>query len=80
MENFCGYLQAGLRLKRYSWANLNNHVLKLVYLGQVRARYDVEDELSTRKRDKSSLSISEHIYDDCESSSLLTILFIWLAS
>lgn len=65
MERFCGYLQAGLRSKRYPWANLNKSVLKLAYLEQLGARYNLENELSTHKRDKSTLSLGEHIYNDC---------------
>ncbi|KAJ6457509.1 hypothetical protein C8R47DRAFT_995638, partial [Mycena vitilis] len=33
------------------------------FIHQLRARYDVEDELPTRKRDKSVLSRSEKVYD-----------------
>ncbi|KAJ7667305.1 hypothetical protein B0H17DRAFT_950463 [Mycena rosella] len=65
MERYCGHLQSGLRSKRFPWANLNNRVLHTVYLEQLGARYDLEDELSTyRARNKSTLSRSEKIYED----------------
>jgi hypothetical protein len=59
-------MQSGLRSRRYPWANLNNRVLHLAYLEQIGARYDLTDELSPFKHDKSQLSTSEKIYDDCE--------------
>ncbi|KAJ7077173.1 hypothetical protein B0H15DRAFT_755284, partial [Mycena belliarum] len=35
MERYCGFLQAGLRSKRFPWANLNNVVLQKAYLEQL---------------------------------------------
>ncbi|KAJ7029534.1 hypothetical protein C8F04DRAFT_962737 [Mycena alexandri] len=49
IERFCGVLQAGLRSRRHPWANLNNRVIRLAYLEQLGARYDLEEELSTHK-------------------------------
>ncbi|KAF7360422.1 hypothetical protein MVEN_00772300 [Mycena venus] len=67
MERFCGSMQMGLRSRRHPWANLNNRVLKLAYLEQLGARYDLDHELSAyNQHDKSKLSISEKIYDGYE--------------
>jgi hypothetical protein len=75
MERFCGYMQSGLRSRRHPWANLNNRVLKLAYLEQLSARYDLTDELSLHKKtDKTKLSLSEKMYEDCESLIWVTVL------
>ncbi|KAF7340500.1 hypothetical protein MSAN_02121400 [Mycena sanguinolenta] len=50
MERYCGLLQAGLRSKRFPWANLNRNVLHVAYLEQLNARYDLEEELSQAKQ------------------------------
>ncbi|KAJ7477663.1 hypothetical protein FB451DRAFT_1032869 [Mycena latifolia] len=65
VERYCGYLQQGLNSRWFPWANLNNRILRTVYLEQLGARYDLEDELSTRRvYDKSALSRSERAYDE----------------
>ncbi|KAJ7237962.1 hypothetical protein C8J57DRAFT_1566441 [Mycena rebaudengoi] len=35
MERFCGWMQSGLRSRRFPWSNLNNLVLHRVYLEQI---------------------------------------------
>ncbi|KAJ7268898.1 hypothetical protein C8J57DRAFT_1435697 [Mycena rebaudengoi] len=62
MERFCGWLQGGIRSRRYPWANLNTRILNIVYLEQLGCRYDLEAELSTSKKSKSSLSLSEKMF------------------
>jgi hypothetical protein len=62
MERYCGILQAGLRSKRFPWANLNKNVLHVAYLEQLNARYDVEEELSGRK----TLRRAEYVYEGCQ--------------
>ncbi|KAF7354170.1 hypothetical protein MVEN_01104700 [Mycena venus] len=52
MERYCGILQAGLRSKRFPWANLNNNILHVAYLEQLNARYDLEAEFSSASRVK----------------------------
>ena len=47
MERFCGMLKIALRSRSQPWGNLNNRLKQLVYLGQLGARYDLEDELKT---------------------------------
>ncbi|KAJ7777637.1 hypothetical protein DFH07DRAFT_911583 [Mycena maculata] len=65
VERYCGFLQAGIRSKRFPWANMNNRILRHAYLEQLGARYDLEDELSTvSSRKKGELSRFEYIYPD----------------
>ena len=45
MERYCGILQAGLRSRQTPWANLNRRLLHMAYLSQLRAKYDLEEEL-----------------------------------
>ncbi|KAF8839065.1 hypothetical protein BDN67DRAFT_991030 [Paxillus ammoniavirescens] len=45
MEHYCGFLQAGLQSKRFPWSNLNKCLLHMAYLGQLKVKYNLEDEL-----------------------------------
>ena len=47
LERFCGILQGALRSQSQPWANLNNRITQLAYLGQLGACYNLEDELRT---------------------------------
>jgi hypothetical protein len=66
MERYCGVLQAGLRSRSAPWANLNNLVLHKAYLEQLGVLYDLDEELSSVKRAKGSLSRTEFVYDGCK--------------
>jgi hypothetical protein len=70
MERFCGTLQGALHSRSQPWGNLNNRITQLAYLGQLGARYDLEDELRTIDRFKVSNELSQFEQDfiGCESS------------
>ncbi|KAF7340503.1 hypothetical protein MSAN_02121700 [Mycena sanguinolenta] len=74
MERYCGLLQAGLRSKRFPWANLNKNVLHIAYLEQLNARYNLEEELSQAKQ--SGPRKLEYRYDNCGYCKILMILAI----
>ncbi|KAJ7340614.1 hypothetical protein DFH08DRAFT_915623 [Mycena albidolilacea] len=69
MERYCGLLQASLRSMRHPWANLNNNILRVAYLEQLNARYDVESELS--RPTTSAATKQEYTYDSCKLQSLI---------
>ncbi|KAJ7608962.1 hypothetical protein DFH06DRAFT_1017386 [Mycena polygramma] len=56
VERYCGVLQSRLRSRSAPWANLNNIILQKAYLEQLRARYDIEEELSLVKRAKGAFN------------------------
>ncbi|KAJ7124120.1 hypothetical protein C8R43DRAFT_1147581, partial [Mycena crocata] len=62
MERYCGFLKAGLRSKRFPWANLNNRILNYAYLEQLGSRYDLADELEIHGLRSRGPSQSEHVY------------------
>ncbi|KAJ7466345.1 hypothetical protein FB451DRAFT_1561112 [Mycena latifolia] len=64
MECYCGFLKAGLRSKRFPWANLNNRVLNYARLEQIGHRYDLADELTIYGRRSSGPSQAEKVYAD----------------
>ncbi|KAJ7457314.1 hypothetical protein FB451DRAFT_1142567 [Mycena latifolia] len=64
MERYCGFLKAGLRSKRFPWANLNNRVLNYARLEQIGHRYDLADELTIYGRRSSGPSQAEKVYAD----------------
>ncbi|KAJ7621835.1 hypothetical protein B0H17DRAFT_1290387 [Mycena rosella] len=64
MERYCGFLKAGLRSRRFPWANLNNRVLNYAYLEQIGSRYDLTDELEIFGRRSRGPSQSEKVYAD----------------
>lgn len=66
VERYCGFLQGGLKSKRFPFANLNNRILHHAYLEQLGARFDLEDELSNAAHLKGEISRFEHVYQDCE--------------
>ncbi|KAJ7436328.1 hypothetical protein FB451DRAFT_1061778 [Mycena latifolia] len=66
MERYCGFLKAGLRSKRFPWANLTNRVLNYARLEQIGHRYDLADELTIYGRRSSGPSQAEKVYADCE--------------
>ena len=70
MERFCGILQGALCSRSQPWGNLNNRITQLAYLGQLGARYDLEDELRTIDQFKvgNELSRFERDFVVCESS------------
>ena len=70
LERFCGILQGALRSQSQPWANLNNRITQLAYLGKLGARYDLEDELRTFHQYKVSNELSrfERDFVGCESS------------
>jgi hypothetical protein len=63
LERYCGDLKLGIHSKSEPWATLDKRVLYTAYLEQLYARYDLEDELSSKKR---ILTRGEIIFHDCE--------------
>jgi hypothetical protein len=68
MERFCGFLQAGLRSRRFPWSNLNKRVLHLSYLSQLKVKFNLKDELEElgQLRRDIELSRNEREYAGCE--------------
>lgn len=78
MERYCGFLKAGLRSRRFPWANLNKRVLNYAYLEQIGNRYDLADELEIFGRRSSGPSKAEKVYANCESiRARLTITYLF---
>ncbi len=48
MERYCGALQPAICSRRYPFASLARHVLEDAQLIQIKAYYDVVEELSLR--------------------------------
>jgi len=69
MERFCGASKGALRSRSQPWGNLNNRLIQLAYLGQLAARYDLEDELTMVDQFKVSNELSrfERVFAGCES-------------
>jgi hypothetical protein len=66
MERFCGILQLGLRSRSQPWANLDKRILHMSYMGQVGARYNLQDELTTYgEHTGDSARRNEKIYPEC---------------
>lgn len=65
MERYCGFLKAGLRSRRFPWANLNNRILHFAYLEQIGVRYDLTDELELYGRRTRGPSSSELVFKNC---------------
>jgi len=63
MEQYCGYLQAGLRSRNHPWANLNNRILHKAYLEQIDVYYDLEDDLTITSKD---LHRGEKVFNECK--------------
>jgi len=77
LERYCGFLSQGLHSKRQPWSNLNKRVLHMAYLGQLAARYDLDDELSSPSDEiRGQLSCKERIYDKCTYASNVNMIFI----
>ncbi|KAJ7224885.1 hypothetical protein C8J57DRAFT_1253129 [Mycena rebaudengoi] len=70
VERYCGFLQSGLRSRRFPWANLNNNILHVAYLEQLGVRYDLDDELSCGNRQNSTLSKEEYDFDSYDQAVL----------
>jgi hypothetical protein len=68
MERFCGILQNNLRSPSRPWANLDNRVLRMAYLNQLAARYDLEDEISedVNYRRSDEVKRNERVYPECK--------------
>ena len=49
MERFCGRLQSSLRSRRDPWSNLNERVVAIARLDQIKLKYGLDDELSLRR-------------------------------
>ncbi|KAL1709322.1 hypothetical protein EV121DRAFT_195203 [Schizophyllum commune] len=49
MERFCGRLQSSLRSRRDPWSNLNERVVAVARLDQIKLKYGLDDELSLRR-------------------------------
>ena len=73
MEQYCGVLQAALRSRRSPWSSLNRRILHMAYLAQLRAKYDLEEELGDTGRrrwhvgDQDDLTRGEYVYPECTS-------------
>jgi hypothetical protein len=68
MECFCGFLQRGLQSRQLPWSNLNRWNLHLAYLGQLSAKYNLEDELSVGGQQFNDGPLqTERIYPGCVS-------------
>jgi hypothetical protein len=66
MERFCGMLQSGLHSRSQPWANLDNRVLQMSYVGQLSARHDLQAELENYNgHHLDGLRRNEKIYPDC---------------
>jgi hypothetical protein len=66
MERFCGILQSGLHSRSQPWANLDNWVLQMTYIGQLGARYDLQAELAIYgQRSGDGPSHHERAYPEC---------------
>jgi hypothetical protein len=69
MDRYCGLLKRKLTSHTQPWSNLNKFVLQTAYLSQLKARYDLSNELTVfSSAGKDSLSRNEHVYPDCKSS------------
>ncbi|KAF7336408.1 hypothetical protein MSAN_02294800 [Mycena sanguinolenta] len=48
MERYCGSIQPGIRSRRFPWASIDRYVLEIAQLTQIKARYNVVEELALR--------------------------------
>ncbi|CDO71844.1 hypothetical protein BN946_scf184939.g68 [Trametes cinnabarina] len=48
MERFCGTLQPAIKSRRHPWSSINNRILALSRLNQVKLKYGLHEELSLR--------------------------------
>ncbi|KAJ7028737.1 hypothetical protein C8F04DRAFT_1007263 [Mycena alexandri] len=66
MERYCGSIQPGIRSRRFPWASLDRYVLENAQLTQIKALYNVFDELSlTQPRTEVPGSLSDPFYPSC---------------
>ncbi|KAJ7161525.1 hypothetical protein C8R46DRAFT_1222629 [Mycena filopes] len=65
-ERYCGSLQPGIRSRRFPWASLDRYVLENAQLTQIKAVYNIFDELSlTEPRNEVPGSLSDPFYPSC---------------
>ena len=68
MERFCSILQAAIRSRRDPWTNITRRIFHIAILGQLEARYNLDDELFvTGDPISDGPSHYERTYPDCES-------------
>ncbi|KAI0694856.1 hypothetical protein C8Q76DRAFT_634372 [Earliella scabrosa] len=60
MERFCGQLQPAIKSRRFPWASIENHLIGLARITQVKLLYNMHDELVLRPpRDYETLTRGE---------------------
>ncbi|KAJ7042829.1 hypothetical protein C8F04DRAFT_1029722 [Mycena alexandri] len=65
-ERYCGSLQPGIRSRRFPWASLDRYVLENAQLTQIKALYNIFDELSlTQPRAEAPGSLLDPFYPSC---------------
>ncbi|KAJ7017125.1 hypothetical protein C8F04DRAFT_1338084 [Mycena alexandri] len=66
MERYCGSVQPGIRSRRFPWASIDRYVVEIAQLTQIKAVYNVAQELSlTAPRGLPQGSLEDPSYPTC---------------
>lgn len=67
MERYCGFLKGDLMSRSQPWRNLDERLLHLTRLHQLRMMYELDEELpSKRSADKYGLTSRERVHEECK--------------
>ncbi len=66
LERYCGILKREVKSRSSPWRNMDERLLHFTRLSQLRAMFDLDDELPSMRRAKTWVSTHEATRDDCE--------------